>query len=522
MMPSDDDHSAQRKDAGRMATTDPSMAQAREPSIMVVFGADGDLTKRKLIPSLHNLAAAQVLPKEFAVIGLALTDLSTEEWRRRLSQDIREYSPAPVDPGVWNWLLERLYYVQGDFRDPRAYQHLKESLTRVDAAHGTGGNYLYYLATAPSFFSEIVRQLGVQGLADQRGRGWRRVVIEKPFGHDLESARALNADLRQVLDESQIYRIDHYLGKETVQNILVFRFANGIFEPVWNRRYIDHVQITVAESIGVEHRGRYYEEAGAVRDMVANHLLQLVAFIAMEPPNSFAADAVRDEKAKVLRAVQPLNPIEVLRSTVAGQYGDGTIFGQPVPAYRAESHVSPTSNTETFVAMKLFIDSWRWADVPFYLRTGKRLAKRVTEIGIQFKRAPFMLFRKTAVERLDPNLLIIRIQPDEGISLRFDAKVPGPAVRVGTVDMDFQYADYFGGACSTGYETLLHDCLAGDATLFQRDDNVEVGWSVVDPVLQVWKSLPPASFPNYAAGTWGPREADELLERDGRQWRNSE
>ncbi len=505
-----------------MATTDLGMAQTREPSVMVVFGADGDLTKRKLIPSLYNLAAARLLPKEFAVIGLALTDLSTEEWRQRLDRDIQEYATTPVDSSVWAWLVERLYYVPGDFRDARAYQSLKESLAQADATHGTNGNYLYYLATAPSFFSEIVRQLGVQGLAAQRGRGWRRVVIEKPFGHDLESARALNAELRQVLDESQIYRIDHYLGKETVQNILVFRFANGIFEPVWNRRYIDHVQITVAESIGVEHRGRYYEEAGALRDMVPNHLLQLVSFIAMEPPNSFEADAVRDEKAKVLRAIQPLNPIEVLRSTVAGQYGEGAIATMPVPAYRAEPHVSPASNTETFVAMKLFIDSWRWADVPFYLRTGKRMPTRVTEIAIQFKRPPFMLFRKTSVERLDPNLLVIRIQPDEGISLRFDAKVPGPAVRVGTVDMDFQYAKYFGDACSTGYETLLHDCLAGDATLFQRDDNVEVGWSVVDPILQVWRSLPPASFPNYSAGTWGPKEADELLERDGRQWRNSE
>jgi glucose-6-phosphate 1-dehydrogenase len=501
--------------------TDPiaqPMAQSRDPGVIVVFGADGDLTTRKLIPSLCHLAADHLLPKEFAVVGLAITPMSTEEFRVKLSRDIQEHATSSLEPGLWDWLRERLYYVTGDFRDAQAYRRLQDMLTHVDAAHGTRGNYLYYLATAPSFFSEIVHQLGLRNLTVQQGGAWRRVVIEKPFGHDLKSAQALNKELRQVLDESQIYRIDHYLGKETVQNILVFRFANGIFEPIWNRRYIDHVQITVAESLGVEHRGRYYEEAGALRDMVPNHLLQLVSFIAMEPPNSFDADAVRDEKAKVLRAILPLDPIDVLRSYVAGQYGTGAIAGVPVPGYREEPNVSPTSNTETFIALKLFIDSWRWADVPFYLRTGKRLPKRVTEIGIQFNRPPFMLFRKTAVERLTSNRLVIRIQPDEGISLTFGAKVPGPTVRVGTVDMDFQYAEHFGSAPSTGYETLLYDCLAGDATLFNRADNIEVGWSAVEPILDVWRSLPPTSFPNYAAGTWGPREAEELLERDGRQW----
>ncbi|HJU06552.1 MAG TPA: glucose-6-phosphate dehydrogenase [Nitrospiraceae bacterium] len=487
-------------------------------SIMVVFGGDGDLTKRKLIPSLYNLAAEHYLPDEFAVIGLARTEMTTGEYRRKLSEEIRNYATGPVDDSVWEWVRERLYYVTGDFRDPDAFKRLEQALADVSKTHGTGGNYLYYLATAPSFFCEIVRQLGAHGLTIQPNGAWRRVVIEKPFGHDLDSARLLNRELRQVLEEDQIYRIDHYLGKETVQNILVFRFANGIFEPVWNRRYIDHVQITVAESLGVEHRGHYYEEAGALRDMVPNHLLQLVSFIAMEPPNSFAADAVRDEKAKVLRAVLPLHPVEVLRSTVAGQYGDGIIDGARVPAYREESGVRSTSNTETYVAMKLLIDSWRWADVPFYLRTGKRMTKRVSEIVIQFKPAPFMLFRKTGVEHLDPNVLIIRIQPDEGISLRFDAKVPGPRVHVGTVDMDFHYSKYFGGAPSTGYETLLYDCLAGDATLFQRADNVEVGWSTMQPILDVWASLPPGGVPIYPAGTWGPPEADRLLERDGRQW----
>ncbi len=497
-----------------------ALSQARDPSVMVVFGADGDLTKRKLVPSLYHLASCGLLPKDFAFVGLARTEFTTEDFRHKLSGDIREFVAGPLDPGIWEWLRQRLYYVTGDFRDPQAYERLRDLLAFVDRTHGTRGNYLFYLATAPSFFSEIIHQLGRAGLSAQRRDVWRRVVIEKPFGRDLASARALNREIQEVLDEHQIYRIDHYLGKETVQNILVFRFSNGIFEPVWNRRYIDHVQITVAESIGVEHRGSYYEEAGALRDMVPNHLMQLLSLIAMEPPSSFDAQAVRDEKAKVLRSILPLQPIEVLRFAVAGQYGEGTIEGKPVPAYRAEPNVSPTSSTETFIALRLVIDSWRWADVPFYLRTGKRLPKRATEVVIQFKRPPLMLFRKTPVERLSPNLLVLRIQPDEGISLSFGAKVPGPTVRIGTVEMDFQYARYFGGAPTTGYETLLHDCLAGDATLFMRSDNVEEGWRVVQPVLDVMQSLPAASFPNYAAGTWGPPEADELLAREGRHWRN--
>jgi glucose-6-phosphate 1-dehydrogenase len=499
--------------------TNPTTSPARDPSIMVIFGADGDLAKRKLIPSLYHLASAGLLPKEFAVVGLAITPMSTDEFRAKMSVAVREFVGEQIDPAKWGRLSERLSYVTGDFKDPAAYQRLEQELVRVGSAHGIQENYLFYLATAPMFFSEIVRQLGQKNLTRQHDGCWRRVVIEKPFGHDLASARTLNAELGQVLEENQIYRIDHYLGKETVQNILVFRFANGIFEPIWNRRYIDHIQITVAESIGVEHRGRYYEHAGALRDMVANHLLQLVAFVAMEPPNSFEADAVRDEKAKVLRAILPLSPIEVLRSYVAGQYGQGKIAGVPVPGYREEPDVSPTSNTETFIALKLCIDSWRWAGVPFYLRTGKRMPKRVTEVAIQFKSAPFLLFRKTAVQRLASNQLVIRIQPDEGISLSFGAKVPGPFVRLGTVEMDFHYAQHFGSEPNTGYETLLYDCLAGDATLFNRADNVEVGWTVVEPVLDVWKSMPPASFPNYAAGTPGPQEADELIERDGRKWR---
>jgi glucose-6-phosphate 1-dehydrogenase len=370
-------------------------------------------------------------------------------------------------------------------------------------------------------FAPVIQQLGAAGLVRQDDE-WRRVIIEKPFGRDLDSARALNREIRQVLNEDQIYRIDHYLGKETVQNILVFRFANGIFEPIWNRRYVDHVQITVAETVGVEQRGGYYDEAGALRDMVPNHIFQLISLTAMEPPVSFEADAVRDEQAKVLRAIQPLSPEEVLSRSVRGQYGEGTLNGQRAPAYRSELRVAPDSRTETFVALKLNIDNWRWAGVPFYLRTGKRLPRRVSEIAIHFRRAPFILFRKTPVEHLTRNQLVIRVQPDEGISLSFGAKVPGPIVRLGTVDMDFQYQDYFGSTPSTGYERLLYDCMCGDATLFQRADMVETGWSIVAPVLDVWQALPPRHFPNYAAGTWGPNEADELMERDGREWRRCE
>jgi glucose-6-phosphate 1-dehydrogenase len=410
----------------------------------------------------------------------------------------------------------------GEFADPKTYQQLQDLLSTVDKKHGTHNNYLYYLATAPNFFAEIVKQLGAAGLAREENGSWRRVIIEKPFGRDLESARALNQEIKQVLGENQIYRIDHYLGKETVQNIMVFRFGNGIFEPIWNRRYIDHVQITAAETVGVEQRGGYYETSGALRDMVPNHLFQLVTLTAMEPPISFEANAVRDEQAKILHAIQPLSPEEVLSKTVRGQYGEGEVKGERVPAYRVEPDVAPDTHTDTFVAIKLMIDNWRWADVPFYLRTGKRLARRVTEIAIQFKRAPFVLFRRTPVERLTTNRLVLHIQPGEGISLRFGAKVPGPVMSLGAVDMDFDYADYFGSTPSTGYERLIYDCMCGDATLFQCADMVEAGWSVVSPIQDVWKALPPRSFPNYAAGTWGPKEADELLERDGRQWRRIE
>jgi glucose-6-phosphate 1-dehydrogenase len=493
--------------------------QPNDPCVMVIFGASGDLTKRKLIPALYNLAKENLLSKEFAVIGFARRPMSTETFREKMSQEIQEFATTAVDPDLWQRLVKQLYYLPGDIHDADSYHKLQQLLTQIDKEHGTRGNYLYYLAVTPDFFCPIIQQLGSNGLVREENSQWRRVIIEKPFGHDLDSARALNQSIRQTLHEKQIYRIDHYLGKETVQNILVFRFGNGIFEPVWNRRYIDHVQITVTEDLGVEQRGNYYEEAGTLRDMVPNHIFQLITLTAMEPPISFEADAVRDEQAKILRAIQPLSPEEVLSRTVRGQYGEGVIGGVRVPAYRSESNVRPDSPTETFVALKLSIDNWRWADVPLYLRTGKRLPKRVTEIAIQFKRAPFVLFRKTPIERLTRNQLVLHIQPDEGISLSFGAKVPGPLVRLGTVNMNFNYADYFGSIPSTGYERLLYDCMGGDATLFQRADMVEAGWSVVAPILDVWKALPPRSFPNYPSGTWGPKEADDLLERDGRHWR---
>jgi len=488
--------------------------------IMTIFGASGDLTTRKLLPALYNLARNDLLPREFAVIGFAKDEISEEEFRKRVSDNIREYLGGPSDCTLCSWLAEHTYYISGDFKNPADYVKLKDRICETEEKHNTSGNVFYYLATAPQFFAEIIRQLGEQGLTSEENGHWRRVIIEKPFGSDLESAKALNHEIAQVLKESQIYRIDHYLGKETVQNILVFRFSNGIFEPVWNRRYIDHVQITVAESLGVERRGGYYDKAGCLRDMIPNHILQLVSLTAMEPPISFQANAVRDEQSKVLHAITPVSPEDVLSRAVRGQYGEGVVGSEHVPGYRNEPFVDPHSNTETFVALKLAVDNWRWADVPFYVRTGKRLPKRVTEVVIQFRRAPFVLFRDTPVEKLTPNLLVMHIQPDEGISLRFGAKIPGAHVRVGGVTMDFHYADYFGTEPSTGYERLLYDCMIGDATLFQRADMVEAGWSVVEPVLDVWKALPPRAFPNYPAGTWGPKEADDLMKRDGRHWRS--
>lgn len=489
-----------------------------DPCVMVIFGGSGDLTKRKLIPALYNLAKDHFLAREFAIVAIARRGLTHETFREKLTQEMEQFAMGPIDPGLWRWFTERLYYLSGDLQETTTYQQLQSLLSRIDQEHGIRGNYFFYLATAPEFFSTTVSQLGAAGLTQENNGQWRRVVIEKPFGRDLESARLLNHELRTVLREEQLYRIDHYLGKETVQNILVFRFANGILEPIWNRRYIDHVQITVAERVGVEDRGGYYDHVGALRDMVPNHLMQLISLTAMEPPVSFAADAVRDEQAKVLHAISPFSPEAVLNRAVRGQYGEGEVNGKHVPPYRAEPHVAPTSTTETFVAMKLAIDNWRWADVPFYVRTGKCLRMRTTEIALRFKRAPLLLFRDTPIESLASNWLVIRIQPDEGIALQFSAKVPGPIMRLGAVNMDFRYTDHFGCTATTGYERLLYDCMLGDQTLFQRADMVEAGWSIVEPLLDLWQALPPRAFPNYTAGAWGPKEADELLRQDGRQW----
>ena len=503
-----------------MANLPEELGEKTGPCVMVIFGATGDLTRRKLIPALYNLAKSQLLASEFAIVGCAFNSMSTDQFRELMTEAIKEFATAPFEEDTWKWFLERMYFVSGDFQDPSTHEQLRDLLSEVNLKHATEGNYFYYLATAPSFFGEIVRQIGKQDLTSEENGQWRRVIIEKPFGHDLDSARKLNHELRQTLSERQIYRIDHYLGKETVQNLLVFRFGNGLFEPIWNRNYVDSVQVTAGEVVGVEQRGKYYEASGALRDMVPNHLFQLVTLTAMEPPISFEADAVRDEQDKILEAIQPPDPEEVLTTTVRGQYGPGEIKGVAVPGYRSEPHVDPESKTETYVALKLEIENWRWAGVPFYVRTGKRLPDRVTEIAIQFRRAPFVLFRGTPVDRLRTNRLTIHIQPDEGISLRFGAKIPGPVMRLGPVEMDFNYSDYFGTTSSTGYERLLYDCMTGDATLFQRADMVEAAWRVIEPVLDVWKALPPRAFPNYAAGAWGPKEADDLLERDGREWRH--
>jgi glucose-6-phosphate 1-dehydrogenase len=492
---------------------------AGAPCAMVIFGATGDLTKRKLIPALINLAHEGLLSKQFAIVGFASNDYTTESFRKTLGEELPKFASDSIDLKMWDWIAERIYYVRGDFQDPEAFKRLQQQIADAEKQQNTLGNRFFYLAVAPRFFSPIVQQLGAAGMTKEENGKWARVIVEKPFGHDLESARQLNADLKCVLDEKQIYRIDHYLGKETVQNVMVFRFSNNIIEPLWNRNYVDHVQITASETVGVEHRGGFYETAGALRDMVPNHLFQLLTMTAMEPPISFDADEVRNKQAEVLHAIQPLGPEDVLTHAVRGQYGEGTADGQPAAGYRSEPDVASASNTETFVGLKLLIDNWRWAGVPFYLRTGKRLTKRATEIVIQFRRTPFVLFRNTTVKNLETNRLVIHIQPDEGISLSFGAKVPGSVMRLGLVNMDFDYGSYFGAEHSTGYERLLRDCMAGDATLFQRADMVEAGWNVIQPILDVWRALPARVFPNYSAGSWGPAEAEDLLERDGRSWR---
>jgi glucose-6-phosphate 1-dehydrogenase len=499
---------------GQVAVERP--ARIGDAATMVIFGATGDLAKRKLLPALYNLNGDRLLPEQFAVVGLGRDVLTTDAYRQKVSADLQQFGTVTTEQIKCEWLESRLAHLPSDFGDPAVYTRLRDVLAASSSGDATRPpNHLFYLATPPSMFGPIVEQLHAAGLLKEEG-GWRRVVIEKPFGHDLQSARALNRDMAGWLDEHQIYRIDHYLGKETVQNIMAFRFANGIFEPIWNRRYIDHVQITVAETVGVEQRGGYYDRAGALRDMVQNHLFQLLALTAMEPPNSFDADAVRDERVKVLRAIHSPSADAMATDVVRAQYGPAA-DGSGVD-YRHEPDVAPDSETETFVALKLLVDNWRWAGVPFYLRTGKRLAARVSEVVIQFKHAPFTPFQDTAVECLQPNQLVLRIQPDECIALQFEAKVPGPRVRLGTVRMNFDYANYFGAAPSTGYETLLYDAMIGDSTLFHRADSVEAGWLIVDPILRAWAEAGPPSH-GYPGRSWGPPDADALLAREGREWR---
>jgi glucose-6-phosphate 1-dehydrogenase len=508
----------------RVARTE--TAVAAPPCAMVIFGATGDLTKRLVVPALYNLVNAKQLSNGFRLVGVGRAAESVDEWRDSLTEMLQgsirrdgEFQEDHLDQTAWRWLTDRMSYLQGDLNDQETYRQVREHLAWLDRTAGTAGNYLFYLAVADRLFGVAIAGLGAADLLTERDGQWRRVVIEKPFGHDLDSAKALNAEILRTLQEHQIYRIDHFLGKETVQNIMALRFANGLFEPLWNRQHVDHIQITAAETVGVERRGAFYEDTGALRDMVPNHVLQLLAMTAMEPPISFDADAVRAKKSEVIEAIQPFSPARALRNAVRGQYDAGTVLGTRVRGYRQEPDVAPNSNTETFVACKLKIDNWRWAGVPFYLRTGKYMKRRRTEIAVRFHQAPYTLFRGTCVERMNPNWMILRIQPDEGIALEFAAKRPGPSVELNTVSMDFAYKNYFKMEPKTGYETLLYDCMIGDATLFQRADFVEAGWRAVQPILDAWANNPTRDFPNYVAGGSGPAAADELLARDGRAWR---
>ena len=497
-------------------------AHQAPPCTLVIFGAGGDLTKRLLMPAIYNLSKAKLLSEKFAIIAVDRTPKPVEAFRDYLAEGIRTFvsdtasGPAtePFDKEAWDFVASRITHFAGDLTQSDTYARLHGLVEK------TGGNVIFYLAVASQLFGTIIEHIGAVGLTEEKDDCFRRVIIEKPFGTDLSSARALNARILKVLAESQIYRMDHFLGKETVQNIMVLRFANGVFEPIWNRDHIDHVQITVAETVGVELRARFYEQTGALRDMVPNHVFQLLSLTAMEPPNSFDADAVRTEKHKVLEALHPLADEEVRRNTVRGQYGAGQIAGKPAQAYREEPGVAADSKTETYVAMRLGIDNWRWAGVPFYLRTGKRLTRRTTEIAIHFKQAPFALFRDTPVDILTPNVLALQLQPDEGASLQFSAKIPGPEIALGGVRMNFSYRDYFKTEPTTGYETLVYDCMIGDAMLFNRADGVEAGWAVVQPILDLWQDDKTVPLEIYPAGSAGPEAADNLLWRSGRKWRS--
>lgn len=485
---------------------------------MIIFGASGDLTNRKLIPALYHLASDGLLPQHFAVVGFARKPKTDESFRAEMKASVAEYSPTQaLDEKVWADFAQRLYYQQSDYSTPDDYEALHERLKEIDAAHGTEGNRLYYLATPPDVYQTIIEHIGTSSLCTACPGKWARIIVEKPFGHDLQSARDLNTQIHRFFAEEQIYRIDHYLGKETVQNILVFRFSNGIFEPIWNRRYVDHVQITVAENLGVENRGSYYDHAGVVRDIIQNHMLQLVALTAMEPPAEFTADAVRNEKVKILTAMR----VDTSRGdgTIRGQYGPGRIEQELVQGYTQEEGVPPDSSTETYLAMKLLIDNWRWAGVPFYVRSGKRLPKRVSEIAIQFRMPPLLLFGGDAAQKVEPNMLTLRIQPDEGIALKFGSKEPGSGDRIRPVIMDFKYGTEFEVPAPDAYERLLLDCMLGDSTLFTRSDEVDRAWSIIDPVLAKWKDGSGSFIELYRAGTWGPKQADDFMSADGRQWR---
>jgi glucose-6-phosphate 1-dehydrogenase len=492
-----------------------------ESCILVIFGATGDLTARKLVPALYNLARDGQLPGHFACVGFARRPKTHDQFRDEMLEAVNQFSRSKrVDPQLWKTFREKLYYLQSEFHDDEGYEELNRFLQKLDNQLGTKGNRLFYLSVQPSFFTTIVEKLSQHHLIyppDVENK-WSRIIIEKPFGEDLESAMKLQQDLIQHLDESQIYRIDHYLGKETVQNLLVFRFGNPIFESVWNNRYIDNVQITVAEEIGIGTRGRFWEEAGMLRDIVQNHMMQLLSLVAMEPPTNLHASSIHDEKVKVLESTRPFPENRLDEFAVRGQYGPGFINGQLVKGYREEDNVNPHSFVETYVALQLFIDNWRWADVPFFLRAGKRLPKRATEIAITFKKAPGYLFQGTS-SCIDPNILVIRIQPDEGISFKINCKVPALNNVIQPVKMDFRYGSYFGSTPPEAYERLICDSMAGDNTLFARDDEVLMSWKLLTPLLMHWKSQPAYDFPNYAAGTWGPESAEEMLQRQGRHWR---
>jgi glucose-6-phosphate 1-dehydrogenase len=485
----------------------------------VIFGVTGDLAHRLVIPALYNLAATNLLPDQFCMVGITRKEMSREELRDSLMKGLRQYATRPVDDAIASRLLECLTCIAADPGDPASFDAMRDELEKLEAARKTTGNRLFYLATPPNAFAPISKELGRAGLLKEKNGAWRRLVVEKPFGTDLASAQALNGELLKIADEQQIYRIDHYLGKETVQNILVLRFANGMFEPIWNRNHIDHIQITVDEKLGVGHRGSFYDATGALRDMVPNHLFQLLSLVTMEPPARFDANAVRSEKAEVLAAIQPQTEAEALDNSVRGQYLGGRIGDTEMVDYDKTEDVKPDSNTETYAALKLTIDNWRWAGVPFYLRTGKALGMKRTEVAIKFKQAPFAMFRNTPVDRLSQNYLVISIEPTEGITLQFNTKVPGPAINIDGVEMKFRYKDYFKAEPSTGYETLIYDCMIGDNILFQRADSVEAGWRAVQPFLDAWKKAGPKGLETYKAGSEGPAEADELLKRDGRSWR---